>query len=476
MPRTKKFKAEHPIDTSGVLEAAKFGQWPAFYAALEQHHADGTLTYEHFNELPPGRTYGVVHQIAFYQYRPALERLLQLHPRVNLKLPTRDGQSAVDVAVQRGGGGASPFVAYLRRRLLVQTHHELVNKARDGQWPAFFAQLLTADTTTTTTTGPAGDNNKNSTPVLDVATVNSVPAGRIWGILHQVCYWGDVNVLERLAAIYPPDAVGGGGGLEYELETNEAEAAQRPIDICRGRGHEAFVQALRAKIDARKASTPLAKVTAPSSTMKVPVPAAGHECQICFSSEYDNPDLMAVCCDNDHYMCAECFSQWVNTQSDIDDNPQSILLNGGRITCVCTKSSGCDSAAYANKLIATLVTDELYEKYLRARDYVVGKEAVSVALAKLKNAAAGDMDAVEKEQIRNMYRTGDGTYSAYMCQSCKFGPIDHGWCNNLASHQGEVTGEGSVINNACPKCGWFAANISAWPRWDGTFQDGGRNR
>lgn len=66
--------------------------------------------------------------------------------------------------------------------------------------------------------------------------------------------------------------------------------------------------------------------------------------------------------------------------------------------------------------------------YQKARDFVVGKEAVAGALAKVK-ANSGALAAVEQEQIRNLYRKADGTYSAYMCKQCSFGPIDHFACS-----------------------------------------------
>jgi len=199
--------------------------------------------------------------------------------------------------------------------------------------------------------------------------------------------------------------------------------------------------------------------------MKTPVDAAGKLCNICYMDEHD-AGTIGVACDNDHFMCQECFSSWVESESDIENNPQNILTNGGRITCVCKKSSGCTSHAFANKLIAMVCSDEVHEKYLRARDYVVGKDAVAGALAKVKD---GSMDEVEQEQIRNMYKTGDGSYSAYMCGQCHFGPVDHGWCCALGTHHGEKKGATGKINNACPKCGWFASDISKWPKWDGNF-------
>eukprot|EP00965_Chrysotila_dentata_P085453 2818578-Pleurochrysis_carterae.AAC.2 len=78
-----------------------------------------------------------------------------------------------------------------------------------------------------------------------------------------------------------------------------------------------------------------------------------------------------------------------------------------------------------------------------------------------------------REQIRNLYRKSDGTYSAYMCKQCHFGPVDHGWCTALNTHHGEAKGETGHVNNACPKCNWFAKSISAWPKWDGKFQTAG---
>lgn len=42
---------------------------------------------------------------------------------------------------------------------------------------------------------------------------------------------------------------------------------------------------------------------------------------------------------------------------------------------------------------------------------------------------------MEQEQIRNLYKKHDGTYSCYMCKKCKHGPIDHMACGDLTYHQ-----------------------------------------
>jgi hypothetical protein len=69
--------------------------------------------------------------------------------------------------------------------------------------------------------------------------------------------------------------------------------------------------------------------------------------------------------------------------------------------------------------------------FFQARDFVVGKDAVAGALAKVKANSSASLAAVEQEQIRNMYRKVDGSYSAYMCKQCSFGPIEHFACSGV---------------------------------------------
>jgi hypothetical protein len=59
---------------------------------------------------------------------------------------------------------------------------------------------------------------------------------------------------------------------------------------------------------------------------------------------------------------------------------------------------------------------------------------------------------------------------AYQCAACRFGPIDHFACGDLAAHNGQRVGS-AVINNSCPRCGWFSRVLSDWPKWDGTVPE-----
>ena len=74
---------QHPIDASGVLQAAKDGDWPLFRKLLA---SQSQLTFADFNTLPPGRSFGVAHQIAYHGDLPALSALVARHPQVRCRI------------------------------------------------------------------------------------------------------------------------------------------------------------------------------------------------------------------------------------------------------------------------------------------------------------------------------------------------------------------------------------------------------
>jgi hypothetical protein len=95
---------------------------------------------------------------------------------VDLKMPTKDGKTAEDVAVEEGADAS--FVDFLRECVRRQSVQELVSAARDGEWKAFHALLASSGVT--------------------AADLNAVPAGRIWGVIHQVCGYSGVLMWCRL--------------------------------------------------------------------------------------------------------------------------------------------------------------------------------------------------------------------------------------------------------------------------------------
>ena len=362
MPPKKKQKngaaaaAQHPIDASGVLQAAKEGDWVSFNSLLASQLQ---LTSADFNELPSGRTFGVLHQICYHGSASALQELLAAHPRVDLTMLTKDGQTAPQVA--EAAGASTEFLDSLRRATDTQHTHSLLNLARDGEWDDFHARM---------------DEFGVGADVFGV-----VPAGRTWGIVHQIAYWGEDDVLTAVLQKYPE--------LDLSVETVE-DACQTPVDIALGRGHSAFAARLRSLLSTAAtpapecapaaAATPAAAggggaaaaAAAPAHGPSGPVSASGQLCNICYSDEHD-ADAIGVACENGHFLCSECFCAYVGSESDTEGNPQSVIERGGRIMCVLRSSfaNSCGSNAFPNKVIAMVVPDDLYETYLKARDFVV---------------------------------------------------------------------------------------------------------
>ena len=86
------------------------------------------------------------------------------HPRVDLKMLTKDGKTAEEVAVEEGADAS--FLGFLRDCLRRQNVQELVSAARDGEWEKFSALLASSSVVT--------------------ADLNTVPIGRKMGVIHQV--------------------------------------------------------------------------------------------------------------------------------------------------------------------------------------------------------------------------------------------------------------------------------------------------
>ena len=265
--------AQHPIEVSGVLQAAKDGLFAQFAALLK---SQAHLSFEDFNSLPPGRKFGVQHQIAFHGNRAALEALLTVHPRVDLKMLNKDGNTAEEVAVEEGAD--APFLGFLRECLRRQSMQELVSAARDGDWERFHALLASSG--------------------VGAAELNTVPSGRTWGVIHQVSFWGEEGVLLSLVAAHPT--------LDLELETNEdAPQKKTPLDIAQRCGHTAYRTTLRGLLarssggsssDSSGGSS--SAVHAASAAMKVPGEAGDKLCNICFMDKHEG-----AACDEDHFIC-----------------------------------------------------------------------------------------------------------------------------------------------------------------------------
>jgi hypothetical protein len=95
------------------------------------------------------------------------------------------------------------------------------------------------------------------------------------------------------------------------------------------------------------------------------------------------------------------------------------------------------------------------------------RAAVGAAAARVADSAArgggGAEASADPLAMRSLFP------NSYQCPRCGCGPIDHAACDNLKTHHGERRA-GVKVSNACPGCGWYSPELSAWKPWDGTFQ------
>ena len=93
-------------------------------------------------------------------------------------------------------------------------------------------------------------------------------------------------------------------------------------------------------------------------------------------------------------------------------------------------------------------------------------ESLVEANRRLAEAIAAREAAEDRVELAAVLRTRfarrDGTYAAFMCGRCGYGPIEHFACADLLLHHGD----GSV-DNSCPSCGELPQTISGWREWDG---------
>lgn len=134
---------------------------------------------------------------------------------------------------------------------------------------------------------------------------------------------------------------------------------------------------------------------------------------------------------------------------------------------------GCPSLPFTDRVVASaLPTDVAFDAYMaarhRVRDDVILAEAqaeVERCMRELRAAyehrrAFNFRNALLSRQLKNQMP------KARQCGRCGFGPVDHFACGDLLAHQGQRVGAARV-DNSCPACGWFGAELRDWPEWDG---------
>lgn len=135
---------------------------------------------------------------------------------------------------------------------------------------------------------------------------------------------------------------------------------------------------------------------------------------------------------------------------------------------------GCASAPFTDRQLAMACDDASFDMYSRARARVRDDAIFSAAQEEVVETVMGLRAAFDQKRDFNV-RHGllakqlkNQMPRARQCGRCFFGPVDHFACGDLQAHHNQGIGRaGARVNNSCPKCGWFSAELRDWPEWDG---------
>lgn len=188
------------------------------------------------------------------------------------------------------------------------------------------------------------------------------------------------------------------------------------------------------------------------------------QCCVCFD---EFPSKQGPSCDMGHFTCKGCFTQYVASKAlALQENFDELLAREGRVYCPCRGiAGGCESQPFTDIVVEQNAEQEAFTAHMAARARAQGqldyeKRQLQTGCAKnRKDCKSPDLNVLQK-QLKSRFP------NAKQCARCSFGPIDFAGCNNLRQHHGQRRG-GGLIDNSCPRCGWFARDLNSWPRWNG---------
>ena len=232
-----------------------------------------------------------------------------------------------------------------------------------------------------------------------------------------------------------------------------------------------FILRKEGEADARYTRVLLPDAHDHTPDVRSPTPAT---CAICF----DNfPLSSGISCGNAHFECNGCLDTHVTTS--LGRPLGQILATPGVVPCAtaprCTaqftfRDLCLNVPPSTFSLLMTVHTEAAVARSITEIEESLGTRN-EIARHRLTHEQMEEFRIpLRNQQLRTSLRLLDGTYAAYQCGNCGFGPILHANCADLRAHHGQRVAEGVTVNNGCPRCQWFSDDISNWPRWNGEFQ------
>lgn len=180
------------------------------------------------------------------------------------------------------------------------------------------------------------------------------------------------------------------------------------------------------------------------------VPTAVPECCVCVLPAACSYKCVPPC---PFVCCSKCMSRHVMGGW----RPLLVEKDSAALCCL-----GCERPIAAQEA-ARLLLPEAMVVYMEEQKRFHSLEVLGAAqraLEKLNCDVAPLMDMQLTLRMEGRSR---------MCPACHHGPVAFNGCDDLTAHHGEKR-NGAVLDNSCPHCGRFLADIRQWPLWDGVVR------
>lgn len=153
-----------------IIEAAKWQKWDDMLKLIKA--SPGCV-----NMRPEMRKFGAIHQVAYAGDAEVLKKMVEYN--ADPCLLTRDYETPLEIAKMESHTSAVAYLSTVEgadsEGATIQAAHGLIDAAKDGKWERVFEIL-------------------EKSPDL----VNVRPEVRLYSVIHQAAYHGDIEILRRL--------------------------------------------------------------------------------------------------------------------------------------------------------------------------------------------------------------------------------------------------------------------------------------
>ena len=165
--------------------------------------------------------------------------------------------------------------------------------------------------------------------------------------------------------------------------------------------------------------------------------SSSHTCVVCLNETTQQ----FVQCGFGHCICESC----------IDTICETAVQKRECTTVACPSPTECRGTIDESNLSKTVWGRKLLHECHH-------QSSIATALDLLETNTFDDAS------MKLRYLRHDGSYAAYQCPSCEFGPLEHLHCDDLVEWH---LREGH--DNSCPRCGHAVTNVQELTKWNGNL-------